>query len=53
MVVDDGRVLGLLMPNNFQSIYHLKPTEVKCNKEYLDNFYVAHPKPHMLMKSWY
>lgn len=53
MVVDDGKVLGLLMPNNFQSIYHLKPTEVKCNKEYLDNFYVVHPKAHMLMKSWY
>lgn len=50
VVVDDGRVLGLLTPNNFHNIYHLKPMEVKCNKEYLDNFYVVQPKPHMLMK---
>lgn len=53
MVVDDGRLLGILTPNNFQSIYPLKPTEVKCNKEYLDYFYVANLNPHMVMKPWY
>lgn len=42
----EGKVLGLLTPNNFHNMYHLKLVEVKCNKEYLDNFYVTHPKPH-------
>ena len=49
----EGKVLGLLTPNNFYNIYHLKPAEVKCNKEYLNNFYVTHPKPHEVMQSWY
>ena len=53
IVSDEGKVLGLLMANNFHNIYHLKPAEVKCNKEYLDNFYVTHPKPHEVMKLWY
>lgn len=53
VVVDDGRVLGILIPNNFQSIYHLKLTEVKCNEEYINNFYVVHTKIHMLMQLWY
>ena len=53
VVANDGRVLGLLTPNNFQNMYHLKTTKVKCNKEYLDNFYVVHPNQHMLMKPWY
>ena len=41
------------MPNNLHNIYHLKPVEVKCNKEYLDKFYVSHPKPYEVMKPWY
>lgn len=53
IVADNRKVLGFLMPENFQSIYHLKPAEVKCNKEYLDNFYIANPKAHMLMNPWY
>lgn len=53
VVSDDGKVLGLLTPNSFHNMYHLKHVEVKCNKEYLDNFYVAHPKPHGVMKPWY
>lgn len=53
IVSDEGKGLGLLMPNNFQSIYHLKLVEVKCNKKYLDNFYVSHPKPYEVMKPWY
>ena len=53
IIYDDGKVLGLCMPNNFHNMHHLKPPEVKCNKEYLDNFYVAHPKPHEVMKPWY
>ena len=53
IVSDKGKVLGLLTPNNFHSIYHLKPIKVKCNKEYLDNFYVTHLKPHEVMQPWY
>jgi hypothetical protein len=53
VVADDGKVLGLLTSNNFDNMYHLKPTKVKCNKEYLDNFYVAHLKPHEVMKTSY
>jgi hypothetical protein len=53
IVEDNGKVLGILTPENFQSIYHLKPAKVKCNKEYLDNFYIVNPKAHMLMKPWY
>lgn len=53
IISNEGKVLGLLMPNNFHNMYHLKPTEVKCNKEYLDNFYVAHLKPHDVMKPWH
>ena len=53
IVVDGGKVLGLLTHNNFHNMYHLKPANVKCNKEYMDNFYVAHPKPHEVMKPWY
>ena len=47
---DEGKVLGILTPNNFHNMYHLKPVEVKCN---LDNFYVTHLKPHEVMKPWY
>ena len=53
IVVDNGKVIGFLMPENFQSIYHLKPAEVKCTKEYLDNFYIVNPKAHVLMNLWY
>ena len=52
IISDEGKVLGLLMPNNFHNIYHLKPVEVKCNKEYLDNFYVTHLKPYEVMQPW-
>ena len=53
IVSDEGKVLGLLTPNNSHSIYHLKHVKVKCNKEYLDNFYVTHPKPYEVMHQWY
>ena len=53
IVLDEGKVLGILTPNNFHNMYHLKLAEVKCNKEYLDNFYVTHLKPHEVMQSWY
>lgn len=53
IISDEGKVFGLLKPNNFYSIYHLKAVEVKCNKEYLDNFYVTHPKPYGVMHPWY
>ena len=53
VVSDEGKVLGLLMPNNFHNMYHLNPVEVKWNKEYLDNFYETHQKPHEVMKPWY
>ena len=53
VVGDDGKLLGLLTPNNFHNMHHLKAVEVKCNTKYLDNFYVAHPKPHEVMKPWY
>ena len=53
IVSDEGKVLGLLTPNNFHNIYHLKPLEVKCNKEYLNNFYVTNSNPHEVMKPWY
>ena len=53
IVLDEGKVMGLLTPNNFDSIYHINPVKVKCNKEYLDNFYVTHLKPHEVMQLWY
>ena len=53
IVSDEGKMLGLLTPNSFHNMYHLKPAKVKCNKEYLDNFYVAQLKPHEVMKPWY
>lgn len=28
IVSDDGKVLGLLTPNDFRNVYHLKPVEV-------------------------
>lgn len=49
----NGKVLGSLMPKNFQNIYYLKSNEARCNKESLDNFYIANPKAHVLMKPWY
>lgn len=53
IIGDGGKILGLLTPKNFQSIYQLNPAKEKCNKEYLDNFYMANLKYHMLMKPWY
>ena len=53
IVSDEGKIVGLLTLSNFHSIYHLKPVEVKCNKDYLDNFYMTNPKPHEVMKNWY
>lgn len=53
IVSDEGKVIGLLTPNRFHNMYHLNPYKVKCNMEYLDNFYVAHLKPHQVMKPWY
>ena len=50
---DEGKILGLFMPNNLHNIYHLKPMEVKCNKEYLDRFYLSNPKPYEVMNPWY
>jgi hypothetical protein len=34
-------------------MYHLKPSEVKYNKQYIDNLYVVHSKPHEVMQPWY
>ena len=53
IVSDNEKVLGSLTPKNFQNIYHLKPAEARCNKEYLDNFYIENLKAHVLMKPWY
>lgn len=53
IVSDERKILGILTPNNFHNIYHLKPMEVKGNKEYLDSFYMANPKPYEVMKPWY
>lgn len=53
IVLDEGKIVGLLTPSNFHNIYHLKPVEVKCNKEYLDSFYLNNPNPHEVMKHWY
>lgn len=53
IVVDIGKVLWFLTPKNFQNIYHLKPTEEKCNKEYLNNLYMANTKDDVLMNPWY
>ena len=32
IVLDEGKVLGLITPNNFHSIYHMKLVEVICKK---------------------
>lgn len=32
IVSDDGKILGILTPNNLHNMYHLKPVEVKCSK---------------------
>lgn len=53
IISDEGKVLGILTPNYLHNIYHLKPVEVKCNKEYLDNVYVPHLEPYEVMKAWY
>lgn len=53
IVSDEGKILGLLTLSNFHNMYHLRPVEVKCNKEYLDSFYLANPKPYEVMNPWY
>ena len=53
IISGEEKILGILTPSNFHNIYHLKPVEVKCNKEYLDIFYLAIPKPQEVMKPWY
>lgn len=53
MVSNEGKVVRSLMPSNIHNLYHLKPVEAKCNKEYLDGFHVKFPKPYKLMKDWY
>ena len=50
---NEGKILGLLTPNNLHNIYHLNPVEVKSNKEYLDRFYLSNLKPYEVMKPWY
>lgn len=50
IISDEGKSLGLLTPSNLHSLYHLKPMEAKCNKEYLDNFHLKHPKSCEVMK---
>lgn len=53
VVFDGGKVVGYLTLNSFHNMYHLKPVEAKCNKEYLDSFNVKFPKSYKLMKDWY
>ena len=53
IISDKGKIVGLLTSSNLHSLYHLKPVEVKCNKDYLDNFYLKNPKPYEVMKDWY
>lgn len=52
-MVDNGKMLGSLTPEKFQNIYHLKSTQAKCKKEYLDNFYIVNMKDHVLKNPWY
>ena len=53
IILDEGKSMGLLTPSNLHSLYRLKPVEAKCNKEYLDNFHLKHPKSYEVMKDWY
>jgi hypothetical protein len=53
IVVENGKDLGSLTLENFQNIYHLKPAKARCNKEYLDNFYIDNLKAYVLMNPWY
>lgn len=53
VVSNEGKVVGYLTPSSFHSMYHLKPMEAKCNKDYLDSFNVKFPKSYKLMKDWY
>ena len=53
IIVDNGKVLGSLTPKKIQNVYQLKPLEARCNKEYLDKFYMANPKTHLLVNPWY
>ena len=53
VVFDEGNIVGYLTPSSFHIMYHLKPMETKCNKEYLDSFNVKFPKLYKLMKDWY
>lgn len=53
IISDEGKSLGLLTPRNLHSLYHLKPMEEKCNKEYLDDYHLKHPKSYEVMKGWY
>jgi trans-aconitate methyltransferase len=50
IILDEGKILGILIPNNLHNMYHLKPVGVKCNEEYLDRFYLANSKPWEVMK---
>ena len=53
IISDKEKIVGLLTPSNLHSLYHLKPVEVKRNKDYLDHFYLKNPKPYEVMKDWY
>lgn len=53
VVSDEGKFVGLLTQSNLHNLYHLKPVEVKCNKEYLGGFHVKFPESYELMKDWY
>ena len=53
VVLGEGKVIGSLTPSNLHNLYHLKPVEAKCNKEYLDGFRVKFPKSYELMTDWY
>lgn len=52
IVSDEGKILGLLTPTNLHNMCHLKPVEVKYNKEYLDSFYLSNLKHYEVMKPW-
>lgn len=53
MVSNGGKVVGYLTSSSSHNMYHLKPVEAKCNKEYLDSFNVKFAKSYKLMKDWY
>ena len=53
IILDEGKSQGLRTPSNLHSLYHLKPVEAKCNKEYLDDFHLKHLKSYEVMKGWY